>query len=66
MPDFHNLSLEDKVRILLCPTNATAAKLTNKYIKLIFQNRTKLDNGVPLSQINPYDNNFDIDSNANS
>ena len=56
MPDFHNLIIEDKVKILLCPPNMLIAKQTNKYIKIIFECNKKYDSGVPLSQINPYDN----------
>ena len=51
MNNFTELNLEDKVKTLLCPVNTLAAKLVNKYIKIIFNARAKLDEGHPLSSL---------------
>ena len=42
-PKFANLSLEEKFRILLCPTTAITIKLVNKFIKNMFKGREKYD-----------------------
>ena len=47
IPDFHTLNLEQKTSTLLCPTTVVAAKMVNKFIQLVFQMRTLLDDGVP-------------------
>ena len=38
---------------MLCPTTPIAAKLVNKYIKLVFEVRKKLDEGSPNLQQGP-------------
>jgi hypothetical protein len=40
---FAGLSFKDKVNSILCPTNSKICRLTNKYIKTIFDLRDKLD-----------------------
>ena len=46
----YNLSFENKVKTLLCPTSAIICRLVNKYIKIVFKGRDKLDEGNhPLS-----------------
>ena len=51
IPNFDNLSFEHKVRTMLCPINTQATKIVNKYIKIIFNARTKLDEGHPLQSL---------------
>ena len=43
IPGFNNLSDELKFVKLLTPTSPRAAKLTNKFIKIIFKKRNKID-----------------------
>ena len=42
-PGFETLSLEEKFKVLLCPTTARTVKLINKFIKLMFEGRKKID-----------------------
>ena len=42
-PSFAALSLNDKFKILLCPTSAVCTKLINKFIKNMFKSREKFD-----------------------
>ena len=49
VPNFNTLSFEDKVKTVMCPFNTSAVKLVNKYIRIIFNARSRLDSGVPLS-----------------
>ena len=49
--NFNDLEFESKIKTLLCPVNTVAAKLVNKYIKIIFNARAKLDDGHPLSSL---------------
>ena len=51
VPNFSTLSFECKVKTMLCPFNTSAVKLVNKYIRIIFNARTRLDNGEPLSSL---------------
>ena len=46
--DFNKLRIENKTATLLCPTSVLAAKLVNKYIKILFNIRKQLDEGVPI------------------
>ena len=47
---FQDLSFEDKVKSLLCSKNATICRLVNKFIKIVFKGRDKIDDGAhPLS-----------------
>ena len=45
---FSELSIENKTATLLCPTSVLSAKLVNKYIKILFNIRNQLDEGVPI------------------
>ena len=45
---FSELSIENKTVTLLCPTSVLSAKLVNKYIKILFNIRKQLDEGVPI------------------
>ena len=44
---FIDLSPAQQAATLMCPTSTVTAKLANKYIKLLFETRQNLDNGVP-------------------
>ena len=46
MPNFEDLSREDKVKTLLCPATNIAAKSINKFIGLMFKAREKIDEGA--------------------
>ena len=45
VPHFPNLSAEHKFKTLLCPTTPQCAKLTSKFIKLMFERRETIDKG---------------------
>ena len=74
LPSFQSLSPHNKVLTMLCPVTTVAAKLVNKYIKIMFECRNCLDNGIPILNmgyekgvtINPFfedlDNDGDLDS----
>ena len=51
MPNFGELSREDKVKTLLCPATNIAAKSVNKFIGLMFKAREKIDNGADPAQL---------------
>ena len=42
---FNELSFNDKVKTLLCPINSQICRLVNKYIKIVFTGRDRLDGG---------------------
>jgi hypothetical protein len=48
---FRSLSFIDQVKSLLCPTSAEICRLVNKYIKIIFKGRDKLDDGASPSSL---------------
>ena len=50
-PGFLGPSKQNKVTKLLCPTNATSAKLINTFISLVMSNRRKLDEGHSASML---------------
>ena len=49
MPDFMQMSDQHKFKILLCPTSPQAAKLTNRFIKLMFECRAKIENSQAVT-----------------
>ena len=51
VPGVHQLSEEQLVQTILCPANVRVAKLVNKYIRLLFDAREKMDNGTPPDQL---------------
>ena len=51
LPNFIDLPNEQKLATILCPATATAAKLSNKYIAILFNNRKKLDEGIPINTL---------------
>ena len=68
---FSNLSSVEKTAILLCPTSVLTAKLSNKYIQIMFKTRKLLDDGYSVfnmgyeSGIIPNEF-FDIDDSCDS
>lgn len=66
-PEIHNMTTQDKTKIILCPNSTITAKLTNKYIKLMFETRKQLDEGTPVFnlgyeqgvEINPFFDDLD-------
>ena len=68
-----DMSTQDMVHTILCPTTTTKAKLINKYIKILFETRKQLDEGFPILNsgyeggiaVNPFfdtDNDIDYES----
>ena len=49
VPGFSSLTSNDKISTILCPTTATAAKLVNKYIDILFKSRKCIDSGEHIS-----------------
>ena len=49
--NFQHLPDDLKTNFILCPTSATTAKLANRYISLLFQTRTQVDEGKPINDI---------------
>ena len=49
LPNFMNLHDQSKLACILCPATAIAAKLSNKYISILFSNRKRLDEGIPIN-----------------
>ena len=45
LPNFDLLTDEEKFVQLVCPVSAQAAKLFNKFIKMMFESRAKIDEG---------------------
>ena len=44
------------ISTLLCPTDAKQAKLTNKFIDIMFKSRKLIDEGATIEQIQTYPN----------
>ena len=47
-PGIRAMPAHNMVHTILCPTSTKKAKLTNKFIKILFESRWKLDEGVPI------------------
>ena len=45
------MSDQDKISTILCPATEATAKLSNKFIAILFSNRKKLDDGTPLNNL---------------
>ena len=68
---FSSLSPVSKTAVILCPTSVQTAKLSNKFIKIMFKTRKLLDDGYPIFNMgygcgiipNEF---FDIDDNYDS
>ena len=67
MPSFQFLSEEDKFKAILCPTSELSTKVVNKYIRIMFNARDNIDNGVDITKscyptyTPPFDCNLDDD-----
>ena len=71
LPGFKDMSAQQMAVTILCPVTTIAAKLANKYIKILFDNRKQLDEGIPILNLgyekgiacNPFftDHDSDID-----
>ena len=51
VPNFKNMIDQDKLSIILCPATPAAVKLSNKFIAILFSNRKRLDEGIPLNNL---------------
>ena len=49
-PNFLNLSDEDKLKFVLCPTSEIITKVVNKFIRIMFNARDSIDDGIDLSK----------------
>ena len=54
LPNFHQLSLNNKLISVLCPANADVALCVSKYLGIITETRKKLDNGLSTDMLNRY------------
>ena len=50
-PDFKNMSDEDKLKTILCPSSTEAAKTVNKYIGILMMARDKLESGYNIDSL---------------
>ena len=48
VPNFLELSEKDKLAVVLCPISAKAAKLLNKFAKILVLARKKIDEGQQI------------------
>ena len=68
-PGIKTMSKINMVHTILCPTTTVKAKLANKFIRLMFQARKQLDEGIPVLnmgyekgvEVNPF---FENDSDS--
>ena len=51
LPNFMQLTDDQKFMQLLCPITPQAAKLVNKFCKIMFECRNKIDEGSTLDDI---------------
>ena len=51
IPGFSNMDDDHKFVTLLCPTNAQTAKLTNRFIKFMFEMRKRIELGENMFQL---------------
>ena len=50
-PGFLNYDFINQFRLLMCPTTPQSTKVTNKFIKIIFEARDKIDKGLQPNDI---------------
>ena len=50
-PFFRNLSDDQKLKFILCPTSEIATKVVNKFIRIMFNARDNIDDGINLADI---------------
>ena len=50
-PSISNLSFENLVKTMLCPTTTQSAKLVNKYIAIMMRARKNIDDGLHVSNL---------------
>ena len=49
-PNFLSLSDEHKLKFILCPTSEIITKLVNKFIRIMFNARDRIDDGIDIMQ----------------
>ena len=52
--NFQNKSLDEKLLAILCPKNTEIALWVSKYLGIITDTRTKLDQGLSMDMLNTY------------
>ena len=48
-PSFHNLTCDEKLKYILCPTSEIMCKVVNKFIRIMFNARDNIDEGIETS-----------------
>ena len=54
LPNFQQMALDDKLLAILCPKNADIALCASKYLGIISDTRTKLDQGLSTDMLKTY------------
>ena len=54
MPNFDHMTFDDKLLAILCPANADIALCVSKYLGIISDTRTKLDQGLSIDMLHTY------------
>ena len=54
IPNFEHMSPEHKLLTILCPSNVEIALCVSKYLKIISETRTKLDQGLSDTMLLDY------------
>ena len=50
LPNFNSLSFEQQFKFILCPTSEVVTKVVNKYIRIMFNARDNIDDGVDMNK----------------
>ena len=50
-PAFSNLSTDDIIKFILCPTTPQSTRLVNKYISIKIKARDNIDDGIHVSNL---------------
>ena len=51
LPGFKNISKKDQFKMILCPTNPAAAKVTNQFLRILFLARDKILDGSNIDDL---------------
>ena len=51
LPSFLDMNDEEQFLTLMCPTTPQTAKIVNKFIKIIFEARERINDGHPPNEI---------------
>ena len=62
IPNFRNMSEDNQLTTMLCPVTAATTRLINKYIRLLFANRRRINNGDIIISYPTYPTNINCDA----